>query len=238
MKKLLLIALCSGCSTVSEPVRVQYSVSVMPDDLHVIPPSLGATADQFFRAPTTGVAQSAPPAPGAIGGSLIDIDEDTLSSGSGVTYYRVEGSKLGAKVALDRPLTRNMSAVVSVMASRGHSRYFLPDGAGVLVDPTQISFATTGLELGAGFAFHAGNRVRSRVEIGGGKTFTRTLTEIRSNLLDVTNISSNDSEFVYTSIEVGFAPEAPHGPEFRVRTEAKYYPDIGGSVQTGIVFAY
>ncbi len=133
-------------------------------------------------------------------------------------------------------MTSNSSGSATI--SRGHSRYLLPQGAGVLVDPITVRFATTGAELEAGLAWQTGTRIRSRIEIGLGSNLTRSRTQITSAVRDVTNRSTQRTDCVYTSVRLSLRPKQAGHPELRLESRAKYAPDAGVSIQTGLALAY
>ena len=131
-----------------------------------------------------------------------------------------------------------MALVGGISLSRGASRYFLPEGAGVLKDPITIRFDTTGLEVDAGLAVFTGRRIESRVDFGIGGSLTGTRTRINSALLDVTNNSTYLGGFIYTGIQLALRPTRPDQPELQLKARIKYYPDAGVSIRSGLAVAF
>ncbi|TDE38982.1 hypothetical protein [Antarcticimicrobium sediminis] len=232
----------SGCSLQHHPARIDYAVSVLEDDMHIIPPSLDTAGSRFLAGSSGGGARSVPasaaPASAASPPGFLNIDKDTLSSASGVAYQRTKSRKLQASVSLEKSVSRRFSVLGRGSVFAGKSRYFLPKGVGILVDPMTISFNTTGVEIEAGVSYHAGRRVESVIEVGGGRTFTDTRTTLSSALIRLSSKSSDQSDYVYTAIQVGLAVGQSRDTHLGLRTIAKYYPDLGGSVQIGLVYAF
>lgn len=235
---IVLIGPVSGCSSSGAPLRPEFSAAYSKDDIYNIPSSLDATATQFFSAaPSRGLV----PAQGSAsagGGLVIDIDKDTLSSGSDTIYAEQASSKLQLRAGMERPLGRHVALVGGVSVSRGASRYFLPEGAGVLVDPITIKFDTTGVEVDAGLALFTGRRIESRFDIGIGGTLTDTKTRITSALLNVTNRNTYSAGFIYTGVQLALRPIKPGQPELQLKARVKYYPDAGVSIRSGIALAF
>ena len=235
---LTLFGSVAGCSSFDDQLRPEFSVTYSNDDIYNIPSSLDATATQFFSAaPSRGLTRAGQSA-SASGGFVIDIDKDTLSSGSDTVYTEQASSKLQLRAGLERPLGDHMALVGGVSLSRGASRYFLPDGAGVLVDPITIKFDTTGIEVDAGLAVFTGRKVESRFDIGIGGTLTNTRTRITSALLNVTNKNTYSAGFIYTGIQLAVRPTKPGQPELQLKARVKYYPDAGFSLRSGIALAF
>ncbi len=228
----------AGCSTFDEQLRPEFSVSYSKDDIYNIPSSLDATAAQFFSAAPSGRAARATQTASASGGFVVDIDKDTLSANSDTVYTEQASNKLQLRAGVERALGDHVALVGGVSLSRGASRYFLPDGAGVLVDPITINFDTTGLEIDAGLALFTGRRVESRFDIGIGGTLTDTRTRITSALLNVTNKNTYSAGFIYTGVQLALRPTNPGQPELQLNARVKYYPDAGVSIRSAIALAF
>ncbi|GAA6201813.1 hypothetical protein NBRC116599_30390 [Aquicoccus sp. SU-CL01552] len=205
--------------------------------MHIIPSSLDTAGTRFLSGSGGAGAATAPPGASAPIG-VLNIDKDTLSSTSGVAYRRTKNAKLQASVSLEKPVSRHVSLHGRGSIFTGKSRYVLPEGVGILVDPMTISFNTTGVEVEAGVSYHAGRKVKSVIELGGGRTFTDTRTTLKSALISLSSKSSDQSDYVYTAIQVGLAVGPARDTTLGLRTIAKYYPNLGGSVQTGLVYAF
>jgi hypothetical protein len=235
---LTLIGSVTGCSTFDDQLRPEFSVSYSKDDIYNIPSSLDATATQFFSAAPSGRVIRAGQSASASGGFVVDIDKDTLSADSDTVYAEQASSKLQLRAGVERALGDHAALVGGVSLSRGASRYFLPDGAGVLVDPITINFDTTGIEVDAGLAVFTGRRIESRFDIGIGGSLTDTRTRITSALLNVTNKSTYSAGFIYTGVQLAVRPANPGQPKLQLNARVKYYPDAGVSVRSAIALAF
>ena len=232
---LILIILVEGCAIYDSPVEREYSLTVTSDDQHYISSALDTAGRRFFQSP----ARLKPVKRSQNGASpLIDINEDTLSSAGGVEFSQTHSRKTEAAVGLKKHLSGKWHATTRARLFAGQSSYHLPQGAGVLTDPIDISFRTRGAGVEAGLLFETGDRVISAFEIGAGQTYTRSRTHIRSALLDVRSDTSNTSGFVYSAIQVGLRPAKTQKPSLSLRTIAKFYPGEGGSLQTGVVLGF
>ena len=205
----------------------------------MVPSALGTAGERFFQTPTVGPSISpSRSVPAASTNPLFNIDSDTLSSGSNIAFTRKVSPKLQASAILAQPLSTHFSIRGRASVFAGKSEYYLPVGAGLLVDPTTIKFVTTGVEIEAGLAYKSGSNVRSVIELGAGQTHTDTRTRINSALLDVSSASSDRSSYIYTAIEVGLPVGKARKSEVKLRTTGKFYPEHGGGLQTGIVFEF
>ncbi|MGB1027828.1 MAG: hypothetical protein ACPGYL_14815, partial [Rhodospirillaceae bacterium] len=185
------------------------SLTLAQDDGFYTAPALRSTARSFFQpAPSQGPVQGSGLAPvrdrPAAMGALVNIDEDTLSDESDAAYRRVQSYQLQARQRLRHPLGRGLALTGAAQLSQGHSRYELPRGAGVLVDPIAISFDTTALELSTGLAFAPRPRTRlgGEVELGVGGVLFHTRTRISSALLDVRHNTTGRLGFGYASFGI------------------------------------
>lgn len=197
-----------------------------------IPSALQATAEQFFT-PATGPATG----PARAGGLVADIDEDTLSPDSSTPYSRKRSRQIRLGAQLEQPLGGALSLHAGASLFYGKSRYLLPEGAGILKDPTTIRFASHGIELETGVIRDKrhSQRLSSRFGMGLGGSVTRTRTRINSALLDVENRSSTSAGFIYTDVGLGLHSASSNTDRaLQLRTRLKYYPDAGLSLQTGV----
>lgn len=227
----LITGVLFGCTAPPDPLKTSVSLTVGQDDAFFIPPSLEATAEQFFR-PKTGAAKT--------GSLFVDIDGDTLSHGSKTPYSQSHSLQTRLSGRAELPLGRHVSLDGGVTLAKGKSKYLLPVGAGVLIDPITIKFQTTSAELEAGFSwrFDATDRLSTRFELGGGGSVARTRTHITSALLDVENTSNSKAGFIYTGVGVRLGQGSPHNPALSLNSRVKYYPRMGVSFQTGVSLEY
>lgn len=211
----------AGCS------GPQVSLELAQNDEFFIPDALETAGRRFFGA-RRGVA--------AEGGLLSGIGRDTLSSGSSTAYARTRSRSIGIGAGVQKPLARNLSLVGRTQLSHGHSRYHLPEGAGVLIDPITVRFSGVALDASGGLAVHS-DLARAwglRAELGGGVSAARVRTRIASALLDVTSRSTTRAGYVYLGLGAHLRPEAPGAPVIRLEGRVRYYPAEGVSPQAGI----
>lgn len=221
----------TGCTTPPGPLETSVSLTIGQDDAFYVPPSLEATAAQFFR-PKTGPTKK--------GSLLVDIDRDTLSPGSKTPYSQTHSMQTRLSGRAELPLGRHISLNGGLTLAKGSSKYLLPTGAGVLIDPITVTFQTTSAELEAGLAwrFNATDRLSARFELGGGGSIARTRTHIASALLDVENTSNSKAGFIYTGVGVRLGQGSPRRPALSLNSRVKYYPRMGVSFQTGVSLEY
>lgn len=234
---LIFVALNAGCQQAPGLVEQQFTFAVLEDDVHMIAPSLDAV-EAVLTQPSTRFSGSPTPQNSQRSARFFDIDRDTLSGAGGEVYSLRDSYKLQVGSEWNRQLTGAASLITRVSISHGRSRYHLPEGAGVFHDPIDIRFSTFGAEMETGLSFETGKKLRSSFEFGGGATTTRTRTEVRSALIAVTTDSTDTSPYVYTAIQLSLRTAKPNAPGLRLRTIAKYYPDNGGALQTGLALAF
>lgn len=223
----------AGCGT--------SSLHLSQDDGFYTGPALRSTARAFFQpapGPNPNLAYPNPASGqnhGAMG-PLVNINEDTLSDDNDAAYRRVQSYQLRARQRFSQPLGRGLALGAAVQLSQGHSRYELPQGAGVLVDPIAISFDTTALELSTGLGFEPRSRGRlgAQVELGVGGVLFHTRTRISSALLDVRHNATGRLGFGYASFGVTLAPRQGNAPTIALNSRVAYYPQGGVSVRSGL----
>lgn len=220
LSALALTAGLAGCSGGHAPT---LTLEAAQTDEFFIPDALETAGRQFFG------ARRGPAA--APGGLLNGIGRDTLTSGSGTPYARTMTRSLALGLAAERPLGRNLSLVGRVQAARGQSRYSLPQGAGVLVDPITVRFSGVALDAGGGLALHTARTRRwgAQAEVGAGVAAARVKTQISSALLDVRSRSTTRAGYVYVGFGARYTPE--RGPAVHLGGRVKYYPTEGAAPQ-------
>ncbi|GGA29109.1 hypothetical protein [Neptunicoccus cionae] len=231
----LLLVMLSGCGT-APPSKPSFTLGYGQDDMFFIPSALQATAEQFFT-PSPKTAARTATAPPAADGLVVDIDEDTLSPDSDTPYHRKKSRQIRLGAQVEQPLGGALSLHAGASLFYGKSRYVLPEGAGILKDPTTIRFASHGVELETGVAWRKRHShfVSSLFGMGFGGTVAQTRTQINSALLNVENRSSTSAGFIYTDVGLGLHNASPKpNRALKLRTRLKYYPDAGLSLQSGI----
>ncbi|WP_069301160.1 hypothetical protein [Neptunicoccus sediminis] len=231
----LLLTLLTACGA-APPPKHSFTLGYGQDDMFFIPSALQATAEQFFTPTPKSVARSAA-APPAAGGLVVDIGEDTLSPDSGTPYSAKKSRQIRLGAQVEQPLGGALSLHAGASLFYGKSRYVLPEGAGILKDPTTIRFTSHGGELETGVIWNKrhSQRLSSRFGMGLGRSVARTRTQINSALLDVENRSSSSAGFIYTDVGLGLHSPSPKTDRaLQMRTRLKYYPDRGLSLQSGV----
>lgn len=185
-----------GCADSLGETDYQVSFLGGTDDGYYISPALAATSEQFFGAPG---------APGPVG-VFVDIDGDTLSTGSTTRFEKKRTGRIGVSATLSRPISDRLHLIGGVSLTGGESQYFLPDGAGILVDPITIGFRhqTLSAELGAAFKLAETSYGVTRISGGVGQQYSRVQTSVTSALLNVQNTSLVSDQFTFVGIESQF----------------------------------
>ena len=174
---------------------------------HLVPGSLRQTADVFFgedsssNAPASASANEEPSSENSLSGL---IEADDLFNFKSARYDRTdyEDLRIGARqnMALGNRLT------LWVQAEIGEARiiYDLPDGLGVLTDPTTITLEGLAGEAAVGLALHGPEvlGLASAVELGAGVSAARLDVSVSSALLDVRHQVTANQPFGLAAISV------------------------------------
>ena len=217
----------AGQSVAQSAPRLKFSVELASDDGFYQAPALNVTAARFF-----GPAPDNPL-------SFVDIDGDTLVPGSSTAYRRLRNEQSALALHLFHPLSPRLHLTGRLSLALGHSRYYLPDGAGILADPITISFAhsTLGAEIGLAYDLIPKTR-RTRIGAGFGGQYAYIHTAITSALLDVQNISPHQDGYVYLSADLRLTGNKKPGPEVILKARLKYYRMSGPVLQAGISLGF
>ena len=196
------------------------------DDIFYIGPALDSTAAEFFG--------------GTSGGpfSLVDIDGETLGGGSSTRYRQTRSGRLGLAAVWRRQLAPKLRLDARLSLAAGQSRFFLPDGAGILAEPISIAFQhrTIGAEAGLSHPL-AGRAVPGLWLDGGiGGQAARVATHISSALLDVRHQSSHGDVYAYAGLSFSHpaGTGAKAGQGVRISTRLKQYRRSGSVLEAGI----
>lgn len=135
-------------------------------------PALEATADAFLGG-------SGSIGGGAGGGGVLGPDS--------TTPYRLTGDRqIALRLARPVPLQGGWSVEPGLRLAAGQSRFHLPQGMGILTDPTQVGFQTLALTPEASLVYSRPlGPVVGSVRLGGGVQLAQVTTTLRSALLDV-----------------------------------------------------
>lgn len=212
----VIVAVAAGCSPcMTGQCRTSMSLGSSADGQ--VPGALEATADQFLGEPH--LRPDPVPAASSARTGTIRLSRDTLSPDSDTPHHKSLGRQLSLRNEVSTELAPGLRGVASLTAGLAQSRYHLPDGLGVLADPTTIGFSsvsvdpalglvwTPGLDLPSGGQLHLG--------IAAGREVARIRTTVRSALLDVTNYSTQSQGYV----EFGLGLELPPPHQGDVGTE-------------------
>ncbi len=214
-------AILAGCA--QAPPRL--TLEAAQNDEFFVPDALEAAGRRFFASAPRGSD-----ARGLISG----IGRDTLSSGSGTVYDQAISQSLALGAVSERPLTPHLSLALRAHVARGRSRYELPEGAGVLVDPITVRFSGVAVDVGAALTVHTkrDRPLSAQAELGAGVSAARVRTEIRSDLLDVRNRTTTHAGYVFVGLGARYETEV--GVVLHLGGRVKYYPGEGVAPQAAI----
>ncbi|NOX72174.1 MAG: hypothetical protein GXP03_00630 [Alphaproteobacteria bacterium] len=204
------------------------SLMVSSDDPYYISSALTATSNQFFG--------GAPPSTPT---SFVDIDGDTLSPTGSTPFEAKYSHRIGVSGTVTIPLRGAIQAVGRITISSGQSRFYLPNGVGILVDPINIGFDHQSLraELGLSFALSETRFGTTRLEGGAGGVVSRISTKVTSALLNVQNNSFSGDGYLFAGIE--FQPPANwFTSTIILKTRVRVYRASGFTIQSGIQFDF
>lgn len=231
---LVIAALVGGCGPCAS-VHCRTSLSLGSSADGQIPGALEATADQFL-----GEAGAAPePAPGTARAGTIRLDRDTLSPDSDTPHHKSLGRQIALRNEASTTLMPGVQGVASLTLAAAQSRYHLPEGLGVLSDPTTIGFASVSVDPAIGLvwtpALDLPARGQLHLGLAAGREVARFRTTVRSALLDVTSYSMQSQGYLELAVGLALPPPRPGdvGVDMTV-TGRRYGRDavvIGGAVQ-------
>lgn len=192
-----------------------------PEDSVFIPAALERTALEFLGPPR-------PAGAAASGGAPPLIRPDMLSPGSTTTYQRTQSQARALGIRAEHPLHANLSATARMTLGEGRSVYVLPQGLGVLRDPTTIRFDTRLATLESGLAWHQEllPGVAGTAEMALGLRYTQTRTHVLSALLDVRSQNGQRDGYIAFRGAVGLHPGPGRGA-LDIGAEARLFPGQG-----------
>ncbi|MEH7827394.1 hypothetical protein [Gemmobacter denitrificans] len=174
----ILCAVLAGCAGCTD---CQADLVLGQDRQGLAEPALQATARQFLdgTAERPGAARARP---------RLVIDPDVLGPDSTTPHRQDRDRLLGLRLRRDLPLGAAFAVETGVMLAAGDSRHVLPQGMGILTDPTTIHqrSLTVTPEIALVHRGQAGP-FSTRLSLGLGQQTGLVWTEVRSDLLDVNN---------------------------------------------------
>lgn len=232
---LLVVAfLPGGCGPCAQ-VQCSGSLSLGNSPDGQIPGALEATADQFL-----GEGIAAPktePEPERAG--TIRLGRDTLSPDSDTPHEKTLSRRIAWRNEVSTELLPEVRGVASLTTAVAQSRYHLPEGLGVLADPTEIGFTAISVDPALGLVWtprlDLPEGAQLQVGVAAGREVARMRTTVRSALLDVTNYSTQTQGYV--ELGLGLALPPPHPGDVGVAlalTGRRYGRDavvLGGAVR-------
>ncbi len=101
-----------------------------------------------------------------------------------------------------------IAVVGDVAVSTGRGTYDLPDGTEVWTDPAVVKVSSRALNASIGLAHttHHGKGITSEFSTGVGMGIARTETSITSALLDISERSTDGSEYVFVGGTLSYMP--------------------------------
>ena len=168
-----------------------------------------------------------------------EIPKDILSddSTSGVPFKKSFSRLHGIKLRLQYPLTTRLSLTSGAMVGVGRAKFVLPDGAGILVEPITIRFATLSGEVQTGLLYEipAGPRVTSRFLGAFGVRGAITRTGITSPVIAVKHTSKTATPFAALGVAVTYRPSKhQNGSKLVLDSEVRHYQGVGLTFRSGL----
>jgi hypothetical protein len=214
----------------------QVTVQAAADDPVYVVPALTATAQQFVGARSTRSTSNGTARAGPSFG-LPSIPPDLLSPDSTTRRVLDHSQRRAVTAAMLSPVRGAVALRTAVGVGQGASRYGLPDGLGILDDPTRIDFDTQYFTVETGLVWDHLISPQLGVELGlgAGKRWTRTQTKITSALLNVQNTSYQNDGFL--ALRGGVYAAANHTAKGRVQLDLEILAYPGTAVTVGGVIS-
>jgi hypothetical protein len=224
-------ALTGGAAAQQGPTWIaRIEVTRTVEDGVFIPSALEAAGRKFVGAPRRD--GSAAPASGAsFPGPAAPrrpplIRPDMLSPGSDTPYRLRQSLANSVAIRVARPLRPGLDLTGRLALGRGSTVYDLPDGLGVLRDPTTIRFRTHFALLEAGLAWRRPLRgtMVAEVEVAAGLRETRIKTHVTSALLDVRSASRHRDPYIALRGGIELSANDGQAPKIFLGAELRLFP--------------
>lgn len=219
-------ALAGGAAAEQGPAwttRIEITRGV--EDGVFIPPALEAAGRSFIGAPRADGSAAPAPGPAAPRRPPL-IRPDMLSPGSDTPYRLRQSHAHAIAVRIARPLRPGLDLTGRLALGRGETLYDLPEGLGVLRDPTTIRFTTEFALLEAGLTWQRRWRgtVAAEAEVAAGLRETRTRTHVTSALLDVRSSSRHRDPYIALRGGIELSANAGRAPGVFLGAEVRLFP--------------
>jgi hypothetical protein len=220
-----LLALLAGCDTGSVTLS-HVALRASPDETVFTIPALDATVQQFVGPKAATSTSSSIPAQKTNTFAVSGISGASLSPDSSTSYKRHKNGRVFAEAGLRYPLGAGFQLAGRMTAGQGYSRYELPDGAGILKDPIDITFKTRFATAETGLVWEHALLDQTKIVLGAGAglRLTRTKTAITSPLLRVYNTSYQNDPYVALRAGVLMQPNPASKTQVQLDLEALAYP--------------
>ena len=234
---------CTGPIPAFDP-KTRIFVTQGAEDAVFIAPALDATARQFLgpgrsRKTGSGLADGATSSPQQTRSAVL-IRPDMLAPGSDTPYRLDQSNARTVGLRVEQPLRGGVTATGRLSIGQGKTVYALPDGLGVLTDPTTIRFDTDFAQIEAGLAWHTPltDRVSAEAEVALGVRETRTETHVTSALLDVQNTSSQTSPYFVLRNGFDLSLGTGNGSKAQLGAEARIFPGESVTLHQTLSFTF
>lgn len=198
LRQMLLLIVLLGC-TVSPRCDCYDAILIGQDRTSTTRDALIRTVEDFSGHHGNGGAGNQ----SGGGGGDITVNPEVLSPDS-TTPYRINSNRsFGWRRSASTDLSAGWQVWWAGTVAIGQNSYELPQGMGVLTDPTQIDVynLTIQPELSISRKFNLGG-----IDVSGGTglgwQISRNRVTVQSALLDVTSNSTNAEPYVFTSLEL------------------------------------
>jgi hypothetical protein len=161
----------------------------------------------------------------------------SLSPNSATPYFRGKNARLFAEADLRYPLRSGFQLAGRMTAGQGYSHYTLPDGAGILKDPVDITFKTRFVTAEAGVIWEHPLSPHTTVALGAGAglRLTHSKTAVTAPVLRIYNTSSQQDRYIALRAGVLLQPNPASKTQVQLDLEALAYP--GKTITLGSVLA-
>lgn len=223
--------------------QIRVFVVQGPEDNAFIPAALEATAQAFLGRQESSVAPT-----GTVGGGSSRpvgsrpsglIGPDTLSPDSDTEYQLLRSRSRSVELRAEQTLRQNLSATARLTLGAGETVYTLPQGLGILRDPTTVRFMTRFATIETGLAWRRPwlPYTSTNVEMAAGLQHRQTKTHVSSALLDVRNKSRQRNAYIALRGGFDITRKAGRGGG-HIGAEARLFPGKGVTIGQTFALSY